>query len=69
MILYAYANGYYYELHLNLSTQTLNVILRYRDGHEKRPTRMSWDDLDSFEQDLLLPKIRKAVSRNEENRS
>lgn len=67
MIIYAYQSSYYYEAHLDMTTREVLFILRWRDGHEQRPTRITWDDLDDEEQDLLLPKIRKAVKQYEQD--
>lgn len=67
MILYLYHDGYYYEVHVNMTTRSVDFILSYRDGYETRPTRCSWDDLDLEVQDVLLPKIRKAVKQYDAN--
>lgn len=68
MILYAYSQGYYYEVHIDFGISSVTHILKWRDGRENRPDHVSWDELDQDEQDLLLPKIRKAV-KDEQKRS
>lgn len=63
MIIYSYHDSHFYEVHLNMDIREVSFILRWRDGHEQRPTRLLWDDLDSNEQDHLLNKIRGAVKK------
>lgn len=67
MILYAHLELYYYEVHMDMAARAISFVLRYRDGHERRPTRVAWDDLEVFEQDHLLPIIKKAVERHDKN--
>lgn len=62
MTVYASSHGYYYEVHIDLRTNTVSSVTRYRGNTEQRGESVDFDSLDANIVDLILSKLRKALN-------